>query len=101
MPYAGYGSNVFFAVTLGVITGVGGGVLRDILAGDRPYIFVKHIYACASLVGALLYIPVLYYFGVTAAILTCSISTIVIRMLAAHFRWSLPKISNDKDAGTV
>jgi uncharacterized membrane protein YeiH len=98
---AGYGKNAFFAVALGVITGVGGGVLRDIFAGDRPYIFVKHIYACASLVGALLYIPVLYYFGVTAAILTCSISTIVIRILAAHFRWSLPKISNDKDAGTV
>ncbi len=94
---AGYGSNVFFAVTLGVITGVGGGVLRDILAGDRPYIFVKHIYACASLVGAILYLPVLYYFGETAAILTCSISTIVIRMLAAHFRWSLPKISGEEE----
>ncbi len=94
---AGYGKNTFFAVSLGVITGVGGGVLRDIFAGDRPYIFVKHIYACASLVGAILYIPVLYYFGVTAAILTCSISTIVIRMLAAHFRWSLPKITGDAE----
>ena len=93
---AGYGNNAFFAVTLGVITGVGGGVLRDILGGDRPYIFVKHIYACASLVGAILYLPVRLYFGVTAAILTCSIVTILIRMLAAHFRWSLPKISGEE-----
>lgn len=93
---AGYGNNAFFAVTLGVITGVGGGVLRDILGGDRPYIFVKHIYACASLVGAILYLPVRFYFGVTAAILTCSIVTILIRMLAAHFRWSLPKISGEE-----
>ncbi len=93
---AGYGNNAFFAVTLGVITGVGGGVLRDILGGDRPYIFVKHIYACASLVGAVLYLPVRFYFGVTAAILTCSIVTILIRMLAAHFRWSLPKISGEE-----
>ena len=32
----------------------GGGVLRDVMAGDMPYIFVKHVYACASLVGALI-----------------------------------------------
>ena len=29
------------------------GVLRDVLAGERPYVFVKHFYACASLFGAL------------------------------------------------
>ncbi len=96
------GLGIFTAVGINAvysagITGVGGGVLRDILGGDRPYIFVKHIYACASLVGAILYLPVRLYFGVTAAILTCSISTIVIRMLAAHFRWSLPKISNEEE----
>ena len=37
----------------GTITGVGGGVLRDVMAGDMPYIFRKHIYALASLAGAL------------------------------------------------
>ena len=89
---AGYGSNSFFAVTLGVITGVGGGLLRDILAGDRPYIFVKHIYASASIVGAVLYVIIYLHFGEFMAILAGSVSTILIRILAMHFRWSLPKV---------
>ena len=45
--------SVFLLVFVGVITGVGGGVLRDVLAGDTPYIFIKHVYASASLLGAL------------------------------------------------
>ena len=51
---AGYGDYHFLSVFLGVLTGVGGGVLRDIMAGNTPYIFVKHVYASASLAGALL-----------------------------------------------
>ena len=47
--------TVFLAVFVGVITGVGGGLLRDVMAGDMPYIFVKHIYATASIIGALLF----------------------------------------------
>ena len=33
---------------VGTLTGVGGGLLRDMMAGVPPYIFVKHIYACAE-----------------------------------------------------
>ena len=47
-------ATVFLLVFVGVVTGVGGGVLRDMMAGDTPYIFVKHVYASASLAGALL-----------------------------------------------
>lgn len=48
----GYTDNTFLLVFLGTITGVGGGLLRDMMAGVPPYIFVRHIYACASIVGA-------------------------------------------------
>ena len=48
----GYMDNVFLLVFLGTITGVGGGLLRDMMASVPPYIFVKHIYACASIIGA-------------------------------------------------
>ena len=51
---AGYQNNLFLVTFVAVMTGVGGGVLRDIFAGDRPYIFVRHIYACASILGAVL-----------------------------------------------
>ena len=88
---AGYGENFFFSITLGVITGVGGGVLRDVLAGDRPYIFVKHIYACAALAGALVYYFAEPLLTVFPAMLAGSLVTVIIRILAALYRWSLPK----------
>ena len=42
----------FLTLLVGMLTGVGGGVLRDLCCMERPYIFTKHIYACASLAGA-------------------------------------------------
>lgn len=48
---AGYDSRVFLVLFVGVVTGVGGGVLRDVCCMERPYIFTKHIYALASLAG--------------------------------------------------
>lgn len=49
---AGYGANWFLVLFMGMLTGVGGGVLRDVCSAERPYIFTKHVYACASLAGA-------------------------------------------------
>ena len=46
---AGYGANWFLVLFMGMLTGVGGGVLRDVCSAERPYIFTKHVYACASL----------------------------------------------------
>ena len=46
--------GLFLLVFVGVVTGVGGGLLRDVMAGNTPYIFVKHVYASASIIGAIL-----------------------------------------------
>ena len=89
--HTGNGNNVFFAVFLGTITGVGGGVMRDILAGQKPVIFVKHVYACAALAGAVLCVLLWRPLGQTPAMLICVSTVFLIRMLAARFRWSLPK----------
>lgn len=84
-------ANWFTIAFLGTITGVGGGVLRDVLAGDQPYIFRKHIYALASLSGALTWVAIHRLWNDTAAMLIGGSLIVVIRLLAAHFRWSLPK----------
>ena len=84
------GRGAFLVVFVGVITGVGGGVLRDVLAGEKPYIFVKHIYACASIAGAVACV-IIWRFNSTAAVIAGAAIVFVIRLLAAHFRWSLPK----------
>lgn len=82
--------SLFLLLFVGVITGVGGGILRDIMAQNTPYIFVKHIYACASIVGALIYCLALPYTGTPIAMITGAAAVFFIRCLSAHFRWSLP-----------
>ena len=84
-------ANVFLAVFVGVITGVGGGLLRDIIAGDPPYIFVKHIYATAAIAGALAFCALRFAIPRQAAMLVGAVLIVVIRLLASHYRWSLPK----------
>ena len=82
--------SLYLLVFVGVITGVGGGLLRDMMAGDMPYIFVKHVYACASLAGAMACL-LLWPLGVGLAMMAGCGVTVALRICAAAFRWSLPK----------
>lgn len=83
--------STFLLVFVGVLTGVGGGVLRDVLAGDMPYILVKHIYACASLLGAVTCTLLLRCLPQYAAMLIAIVLVLLIRLLSAYFRWNLPR----------
>ena len=88
-PFAG---NAFLVIFLGVVTGVGGGVLRDVLSLEMPYIFVKHIYACASIVGAIVvYVVYIVSGSAEIAMLSGFFFVCVIRYCAAHYGWNLPK----------
>ena len=87
--------NAFLLIFVGVVTGVGGGILRDILAGNTPYIFIKHFYACASIIGAVVCILLWKFVGQSVAILGGAATVIVLRLLAAHYRWSLPKAESE------
>lgn len=82
--------NAFLAIFVGVVTGCGGGVLRDMFAGTPPYIFVKHFYASASIIGAVVCL-LLWDIGQMPAMLIGAATTLTLRLLAAHYRWSLPK----------
>lgn len=89
----GYLENTFLLTFLGTLTGVGGGLLRDMMAGMPPYIFVKHIYACASVAGALSCVWIYRGFGQIPAMVVSSALVVVIRFLAAHYRWNLPRMN--------
>ena len=84
----------FLLIFVGVITGVGGGILRDVLAGQSPYIFSKHFYACASILGAVAYVALYRVVGDGFAMTVGASLIVVLRCLAAHYRWKLPK-AND------
>ncbi len=86
--------NVFLSITLGVLTGVGGGLLRDIFTENLPYILKKHIYAIASLLGAGVYYFLRLFIDSTLIPTIVGIVVIVtLRVLATIYRWSLPKIT--------
>lgn len=88
---ANFDAGSFLVIFVGVLTGVGGGIMRDLFADDMPFIFKKHIYACASLTGAVLCEILWNVTGSAAAMIIGLAVVIAIRLLAAHFRWSLPK----------
>ena len=92
----GYVNYMFLLVFLGTITGVGGGLLRDIMAGVPPYILVKHIYACASIVGAIVCVVLYRNFGAVVSMVGASAVVILVRYLAAHYRWNLPKLTREE-----
>lgn len=89
----GMADNVGLAVTMGFLTGVGGGVIRDVLTDAAPYIFKKHVYALISLAGSLLYYLLRLWLGsaVVPSMVTVAL-VVILRLLAARYRWSLPKI---------
>lgn len=88
---AGFSDNYFLQVFVGILSGVGGGVLRDVLAGNRPYIFIKHFYANAALIGALICVLLWNIVGSFASMLISATVIFVLRLLAAHYHWELPK----------
>lgn len=84
----------FLLIFVGMVTGIGGGMMRDIMAGLMPYVFVKHIYAIASLVGAVVCIALTRaaHVNYAAAMVIGALIVIIIRILAAYYKWNLPRI---------
>ncbi len=96
----GFIDNGFLVVSSGMLTGIGGGIFRDVLIDTTPYVFKKHIYAMAAILGSITYFIIRKYFqDVQMASIVSMCLVFAIRMLATRYRWSLPKIkiSNNID----
>lgn len=91
---AGFADNGFLLVFLGLLTGIGGGILRDLFVLRMPVVLHKHVYALPAIAGSLLYV-LLYRLGVQelAASMAVIAAVFALRMLATHFRWNLPHAS--------
>ena len=88
---SGYGDYHALVIFLGMLTGVGGGILRDLLAGEIPYVLQKHIYATACIFGIIGYYILYHFIPENAAALIGFCLVLVIRYLAKHFEWNLPR----------
>lgn len=92
------GDDMLVASISGVITGVFGGILRDVLCNDIPLIFQRELYACVSFLSAWLYIWCIFL-GVSSeqAILLTLFSGFLLRLLAIRFQWEMPKFVYSDD----
>ena len=89
---AGFADNIFLTTFLGTTTAIGGGMLRDVLLQEMPFVLKKRVYAVAAIVGALGY-ALLMRMGMNSVMAYAlgMMATIAVRILATVFRWNLPK----------
>lgn len=89
-------------ITLGVLTAVGGGVIRDVLAGRIPVVLRTEVYATASLLGSVLLYGAVIPFEVpfeVGAIVSFSV-TVAIRLVAICFHLNVPRIRRKKQGSS-
>jgi uncharacterized membrane protein YeiH len=85
-------------IVAGMVTGIVGGILRDVLCNDIPLVFRGELYATVSIVTG-----VVYYLGLMAGIQADLMALIAIgigfpmRVLSLVFKWEMPKFVFDRD----
>ncbi len=87
-------TSPFVIVIMGMIACIGGGMLRDIMLNDIPFVLRKRIYAIAAAAGAGVYVICWKFFpGMpdTAATVLGASTTVIIRVLATILKWNAPK----------
>ena len=89
---SGFLGMAIFSISMGLLTGVGGGIIRDILVDSTPYVLTKHIYALASVIGSTVYYLIRINSNKIVALIVAMPIIVIIRLLAAKYHWRLPKI---------
>ena len=94
--YHVFGLNFLAIALAGMLTAVGGGILRDLFVNEIPIVFVKELYASASFVGVLVFYLLL--FVGTELYMTAIIGmviTTVLRLIAMKYNWNLPRVRDN------
>jgi uncharacterized membrane protein YeiH len=86
-----FGANPVAACLLGVLTGIGGGIVRDLLVREIPTVLRREIYAVAGLAGALI-VVLGYYWRLppTAVAIVAAILCFGLRLISIRRNWQLP-----------
>ncbi len=93
-----YGTNGVIAVLMGCITGVAGGVIRDVLASEIPMVLRKEVYVTAGLLSGSIYVVLLDFgTGHITAMFASMLSLLLVRIPAIFLHLSLPAFNLNKD----
>lgn len=90
------GYAVWVCIFMGTITGIVGGILRDILINEIPIIFTQELYAVACIIGGIIF-AILIYFGVdlSSTEIITAVAIVIVRILAIRFSWRLPTLKSE------
>jgi uncharacterized membrane protein YeiH len=92
------GQSPVIVIVAGMITGIAGGIMRDVLCNDVPLVFSSQLYATVSIVTG-----VIYYAGLQLNLVHDVVTVLAIvigftlRIVAIRFNWAMPKFIYDKD----
>jgi uncharacterized membrane protein YeiH len=87
----------FVAITMGMLTSVAGGLMRDVILNDIPFVLRKYVYAVPTILGSATYYVIFVHiipgieYAQTVATIACTVLIFTMRMLATYFKWNMPK----------
>ena len=94
--YNMFGMNFLVIVLSGMLTAIGGGILRDVFVSQTPIVFVKELYASASFLGAaVFYLVILLTNDVYAGTISGLLLATGLRLVAMKYNWNLPKVKSN------
>jgi uncharacterized membrane protein YeiH len=79
-------------IFIAALTGIGGGVLRDILVNDVPLVFKSEIYALAAIIGTFIFYFLYNYLDDNLNVYICVTIIFIIRVVAIYFNLNLPRL---------
>lgn len=82
--------GLLIVLMMGLITGIGGGVIRDVFAKEIPYVFRKEVYAVASIFGSLAMMLVYPMTSVMVSMYVCLVVTFLVRVLSVKYNVHIP-----------
>lgn len=88
----GFSDNHFLCVFVGTLTGIGGGILRDMLAGEMPLILRERVYGVAAIIGSCVFLYCSFMMSEPFAMGFSFFATVFIRFCAIHYEWNLPRL---------
>lgn len=92
-----YGLPFLGVVFAGVITGIGGGIMRDILVSEIPLVFRSEIYAVPSMLGSILFYILYSRISLNLNTYICIMLILAVRMVSVKLKLNLPVISTKND----
>ena len=93
-----FGINFLAIIFSGILTAVGGGILRDVFVNQVPIVFVKELYVTASFIGIVIFCLILYFGGeLYIATIVGIVIVTGVRLTAMKFNWNLPQVKGNLD----